>query len=75
MCSDLLIKWCALEDVLKTPVLKTLQYLQKISVTEFNVKEVTVFRVAIISNQVLRQIYFQGIYEIFNINNSSNLDY
>ena len=59
---------CALEDVLKTPVLK-------ISVTEFNVKEVPVCRVAIFSNEVLPQIYFLGMYEIFNINNSSNLDY
>ena len=43
--------------------------------TEFNVKEVAACRVAIISNGVLRQIYFLGIYEIFNINDSSNLEY
>ena len=45
------------------------------SVTEFNVKEVAACRVAIFSNEVLRQIYFLGIYEIFNKNNNSNLDY
>ena len=43
--------------------------------TEFDVKEVAVCRVAIFSNEVLRHIYFSGIYELFNINNSSNLDY
>ena len=47
---------------------------------EFNVKEVAVCRVAIFSNEALHQIYFLGIYflalhQIFNINNSSNLDY
>ena len=42
--------------------------------TAFNVKEVAVCRVAIISNEMLRQIFILGIYEIFNINNSSNLD-
>ena len=42
--------------------------------TEFNVKEVAVCRVVIFSNEMLRQIYFLGIKEIFNINNSSNLD-
>ena len=43
--------------------------------TKFNVKKVAMYRVAIILNEVLRQIYILGIYEIFNINNSSNLDY
>ena len=42
---------------------------------EFNVKEAAVCRVAIISNEVIRQIYFLGVYEIFSINNISNLDY
>ena len=42
---------------------------------EFNVKEVAVFRVPIFSNKALCQIYFLGIYEIFYINSSSNLDY
>ena len=43
--------------------------------TEFNIKKVAVFRVAIFLNKVLRQIYFLGIYKIFNINDSSNLGY
>ena len=43
--------------------------------TEFKVKEAAVCRVAIFSKEVLRQIYFLGIHEILNINNSSNLDY
>ena len=42
---------------------------------EFNVEEVTVYKGAVFSNEVLPQIYFLGIYEIFNINNSTNLDY
>ena len=41
--------------------------------TEFNVKEVAVCRVATFSKKMLRQIYFLGIYEIFNINNASML--
>ena len=52
--------------------------------TEFNVKEVTVCRVAIylfififiiliVFEKVLRQIYFLGIYEVFNTNNSSKI--
>ena len=48
-----------LEDVLTTPVLKTLQYLQKnIRDGEFDVKEAAVRRV---TNEVLRQICFLGI--------------
>ena len=34
---------------------------------EFNVKKVAVCRVAIIPNEVLHQIYFLGIYKIFNM--------
>ena len=50
---------CVLEDVLTTPVLKTLQYLQKnIRDGEFDVKEAAVGRV---TNEVLRQICFLGI--------------
>ena len=36
---------------------------------EFTVKVVTVCRVANLLNQALRQIYFLGIYETFNITN------
>ena len=46
---------------------------RKISVTEFNAKKVSVCRVTIFSNEVLRQIYFLGIYEIFNVINASML--
>ena len=50
---------CVLEDVLTTPVLKTLQYLQKnIRDGEFDFKEAAVSRV---TNEVLRQICFLGI--------------
>ena len=42
---------------------------------EFTVKEVAAWRVASFLIEVLHQIYFLGIYQIFNINNSSNLDY
>ena len=45
----------------------------KMCVMKFNVKEVAVCKVAIISNEVLCQIYFLGICEIFNINNNSNM--
>ena len=41
--------------------------------TEFNAKEVAVCRVAIFLNEVLHQICLLGIYEIFNINNTSIL--
>ena len=64
---------CIVEDVFKTAVLKTLQYLQKISATESTVNYVAVCRAAIFLNEVLRQIYFLGIYEIFNFTNISNL--
>ena len=50
MSSDVLIdKLNVLNDVFKTAVLKTLKYSirRKISVMEFNVKEVTVWRAAI----------------------------
>ena len=42
---------------------------------EFNVKEVAVCRVALFSNEVIHQVFFLGIYLIFNIDNSSNLDH
>ena len=47
---------------------------KNVSVREFTFKEVAVFRVAICLNGALRQMYFKEIYEIFNINNSSNID-
>ena len=43
--------------------------------TEFAVKNVTLFRVATFFSEVLLQIYFSGIYKTFNITNSANLDY
>ena len=42
--------------------------------TEFTVKEVTVFRVATFLNEGLAKYNFLGIYEIFNITNNANLD-
>ena len=42
--------------------------------TEFTVKEVTVFRVATFLNEALAKYNFLGIYEIFNITNNANLD-
>ena len=42
--------------------------------TEFPVKKATVCRVAVFSNEVLRQIYFLGVYEMFIMTNSSNMD-
>ena len=51
-----LTKCCALEDVLTTAVVKTCNICRKISVTEFNVKEIAVCRVATSSNEMLRQI-------------------
>ena len=38
------------------------------------IKKITVCRVAIFLNEAVRQTYFLGIYEIFNITNSSNPD-
>ena len=35
-------------------------------ISEFTVREVTVYRVAIFLKEVIRQIYFLGIYEMFN---------
>ena len=43
---------------------------KKISVTGLTVKEVTISKVAFFVNDALRQIYFVGIYEIFNITKS-----
>ena len=43
--------------------------------TEITVKEVTVFRVATYLNKALLQMHFLGISEIFNITNSTNLDW
>ena len=45
------------------------------SMMEFNAEEVAVCKVEIPSNEVLRQIYFLRIYQIFSINNSSNIDF
>ena len=42
--------------------------------TEFTVKEVTVCGILSFLNEALRQIYNLGIYKIFNITSSSNLD-
>ena len=47
---------------------------RNIFMTEFTVKKVAVFRVATFLNNALQQIYFLGIYKIFNITNSTNLD-
>ena len=55
--------------VLKTFILETFHICRKLSVMEFTVKVVTVRTVANLLNQALRQIYFLGIYEIFNITN------
>ena len=71
-----LAEWSVLEHVLTTPSLWALcNICRKISMMEFNVKEVAVCRAAIFSNEVLHQIYFLGIYQIFNTNNSLNLNY
>ena len=42
--------------------------------TELTVKEVTVFRAANSLNKALVKYNFLGIYKIFNITNSANLD-
>ena len=41
---------------------------------EFTVKGVKVFRVNTFLNKAIHQYNFLGIYEIFNITNSTNLD-
>ena len=59
MCSDLLFvkTKCALEDGLKDScVLNICEICWKISIMEFTVKEVIVFRVATFLNEVLCQI-------------------
>ena len=65
MCSDLLIEkmccWKCFKDSFSE------------NFCEFTVQEVTVFRVAVFSNEVLGQIHFLGIYELFNIAKSSIL--
>ena len=70
---------CALEDGFKDScVLKILQNLRNTSMTKFTVKDVTVFRVATFLTKYtakynfIRNIY--GIYEIFDITKSTNLD-
>ena len=47
---------------------------RNISTTEFSVKVVTVFRVVTFFNEVICEIKFPGIDEIFYITNSTNLD-
>ena len=47
--------------------------IEKISMIEFTVKEVTVFSVATFLNEALRQICLLEIYEIFNLTNRTNL--
>ena len=56
----------------KTPILKKIVlFAEKYPLRIY----VAVCGVPIFSNEMLYQIYFLRIYEIFNINNSSNLDY
>ena len=50
-------------------------FAKKVSTTEITVRKVIVCRVAIFLREVIRQKYFLGIYEIFNMTNSSILDY
>ena len=46
------------------------------SMMEFTAKEITVFRIVIFLNEALCQIKnFLGIYKIFTITNSTNLDF
>ena len=54
--------------------LKSCNICRKLSMTEFTVKEVTVCRVAIFLKEALHHMDFLGIYEIFSITNSSNLN-
>ena len=60
MCSDLFIDKakCALEDGLKDSCEIFCEICRKISIMEFTVKEVAVFRAATFLNEVLCQIYF-----------------
>ena len=47
---------------------------RNISMTNFTVTEVTVFRVVIFLTKSSTKYNFSEIYEIFNITNSTNLD-
>ena len=63
-----------IEDFLKKTFRKLCNICRKISAMMFNVKEITAYSRNCL-NKVLHQTNLFGIYEIFNINNSSNLDY
>ena len=72
MCSDLLLNkmMCFHDTCSENFVIIAEKYPWR----SLMLMQLAVCRVAIISKEVLRQIYFLGIYEIFDIN-SSNLDY
>ena len=63
-----------IEDFLKKTFRKLCNICRKKSAMMFNVKEITAYSRNCL-NKVLDQTNLFGIYEIFNINNSSNLDY
>ena len=65
----------ALEDGFKDSCIpKICKSCKNMSMIEFIVKEVTVFRVVTFLIKVYGKYNFPGIYEIFSITNSENLD-